>query len=88
MNRRGFLRASLGLLAAPAIVRAASIMPVRVPLVARQWSDTITYTATRWTRLPLPFVPLTEIPDFERLVILMGQMQDTIDQNVAAVLSA
>lgn len=29
MNRRGFLRASLGLLAAPAIVRVASIMPVQ-----------------------------------------------------------
>lgn len=29
MNRRSFLRGSLGFLAAPAIVRVASLMPVR-----------------------------------------------------------
>lgn len=30
MNRRGFLTGALGLLAAPAIVRASSIMPISV----------------------------------------------------------
>lgn len=34
MNRRGFIAGLAGILAAPTIVRAASIMPVSVPKVA------------------------------------------------------
>jgi len=37
MNRRGFLTGALGLLAAPAIVRASSIMPVSAQPMAWRW---------------------------------------------------
>lgn len=36
MNRRGFIAGLAGILAAPTIVRAASIMPVSVPKAAPQ----------------------------------------------------
>ena len=38
MNRRGFLGAALGLLAAPAIVRAESLMKVWVPPQPQTWT--------------------------------------------------
>lgn len=56
LRRRGFL---LGLLAAPAIVRASSLMSVK-PLAAILEDDPILGTATRYTRLPLPWAPLSE----------------------------
>ena len=94
ISRRSLLRSIPALLAAPAIVRVASLMPIsgqkemlrwqgplfpvddelfqlimygtRWKLIPHQFADPlplgepITYTATRYRRLPLPYVPLTE----------------------------
>lgn len=49
MNRRSFLIGSVGLLAAPAIVRASSIMPVRAWRPAK-WRELL-YADSEWFRL-------------------------------------
>ncbi len=61
-SRRGFIGGLIGLVAAPAIVRIESLMPVRVidPLAGLKvfgWNE---YGATVWERIPLPVAPLTE----------------------------
>ncbi len=59
LSRRGLIGGLVGIIAAPAIVRIDSLMPVRrIPLFLRDtllWGDKLT-----WKRVPLPFSPLTE----------------------------
>lgn len=61
MNRRTFLRGGLVLLAAPAIVRVASIMPVRAAPLEQGWR----LVAYEWK-------PLTP-PEVERLMAYVHQ---------------
>ena len=60
LSRRHFFRAAATLLVAPAIVRVASLMPVSALQSRGMSARKIIYTATRYTRLPLPFAPLHE----------------------------
>ncbi|HYF55925.1 MAG TPA: hypothetical protein VEA41_16845 [Salinarimonas sp.] len=62
MNRRNFFLGTLGLLAAPSIVRAASLMPVRAPRVGGY----VLCERKSWTFYRNAFDIDMDIAEFER----------------------
>ena len=53
MNRRSFLTGLVGFVAAPAIVRVSSIMPVKA------WADPLDLTHFRLDKLPIAYDEMT-----------------------------
>lgn len=63
LSRRSILRAIPAFLAAPAIVRYSSLMPISMPIefgdIREYWKGRIV-VHQRWERIPLPYADLTE----------------------------